>query len=71
MGAPAMAFGFAPVVKSRTLKILLVSGVVLASPGCAYFRWNGPSYQEIHERAQKEKAIDQMMWKPGEVLYSQ
>jgi hypothetical protein len=53
-------------VKTRNFIFLVLSLTALAWTGCSYFRWGEPSYQEIHQRAQDEKAAEPPSFKPGE-----
>jgi len=55
-------------MKTRFFALALLYVALLTSPGCAYFRWSDPSYDELHERAQQEKAADKEKFQPGAVF---
>jgi hypothetical protein len=52
-------------MKTRIAKAAVIFLALLSSPGCSYFRWSEPSYQEMHDRAQ-QKTPDEGTYKPGE-----
>jgi hypothetical protein len=51
-------------MKSPTWRLIFLSFTLLALSGCAYFRWKDPSYEEVHDRAEKDKAGDQGIMNP-------
>jgi hypothetical protein len=52
-------------MKCRVLILSMLCLGMLASSGCAYFRWNEPNYDELHQRSQQQKESDQMNYAPG------
>jgi hypothetical protein len=54
---------YANTMKTRILALALLQ-LILLTPGCSYFRWNEPTYDELHDRAQKEKTAPDKKFDP-------
>ncbi len=50
-------------MKRRIVKAALICLPLLPAAGCSYFRWNEPSYQEMHDRVEQQKAAEEGTFK--------
>ena len=52
-------------MKRSTLALAFLCVAIAAGSGCAYFRWGDPSYQEIQQRTEEQKAAEPATLNPG------
>ncbi len=55
----------------QNLLIGLMSLGILATTGCAYFRFGEKSYAEDQEKHKEQQEINRVKYKPGTIFYTE
>ena len=56
-------------MKLGIARLVLFSLTWLVGSGCGYFRWRDPSYEEVHNRAQKDSSTNANLFTPGKPFF--